>query len=104
MFFIKFYINFFSGCVEKNKEVTSDEGIRDYLIYNIETMPKDLIMLEDGSQREEDLLLSLFDGLVGLDRSNNIVPELAEKWEVSKDGIDYKFYIKDNLFGAMGRK
>ncbi len=103
-FLLSFTLIFFSGCVEKNKEVTSDEGIRDYLIYNIETMPKDLIMLEDGSQREEDLLLSLFDGLVGLDRSNNIVPELAEKWEVSKDGIDYKFYIKDNLFWSNGKE
>ncbi|ACA54215.1 peptide ABC transporter substrate-binding protein [Clostridium botulinum] len=101
-FLLSFTLIFFSGCVEKNKEVTSDEGIRDYLIYNIETMPKDLIMLEDGSQREEDLLLSLFDGLVGLDKSNNIVPELAEKWQVSKDGIDYKFYIKDNLFWSNG--
>ncbi len=47
-------------------------------------MPKDLIMLEDGSQREEDLLLSLFDGLIGLDKSNNIVPELAENGKLVK--------------------
>ncbi len=90
--------------MEKNKEVTSDEGVRDYLIYNIEAMPKDLIMLEEDSQREGDLLLSLFDGLVGLDKNNNIVPELSEKWEISKDGIDYKFYIKDNLFWSNGKK
>lgn len=47
-------------------------------------MPKDLIMLEDGSQREKDLLLSLFDGLVGLDKNNNIVPELAENGKLVK--------------------
>ncbi|MGO5065202.1 ABC transporter substrate-binding protein [Clostridium sporogenes] len=100
---LSFILIFFSGCVEKNKEVSSDEGIRDYLIYNVETIPKDLIMLEEVSQREEDLLLSLFDGLVGLDKNNNIVPELSEKWEVSKDGIDYKFYIKDNLHWSNGK-
>ncbi len=103
-FLLSFTLIFLSGCVEKNKEVTSDEGVRDYLIYNIEAMPKDLIMLEEDSQREGDLLLSLFDGLVGLDKNNNIVPELSEKWEISKDGIDYKFYIKDNLFWSNGKK
>lgn len=96
-----------TGCIEKNKEANSNnfnEGIRDYLIYNIETMPKDLIMLDETSPRQEDLLISLFDGLVGVDKNNNIVPELAEKWEISKDGIDYKFHIKDNLFWSNGNK
>ncbi|EJO5347710.1 ABC transporter substrate-binding protein [Clostridium botulinum] len=103
-FLLSFTLIFFSGCVEKNKEATSGDGIRDYLIYNIETIPKDLIMLKKHPQREEDLLLTLFDGLVGLDKSNNIVPELAKKWEVSKDGIEYKFYIKENLFWSDGNK
>ena len=38
-----------------------------------------------------DLLQNVFEGLVKWDEKNNIVPSLAEKWDLSPDGDDVYF-------------
>ena len=40
----------------------------------------------------------LYNGLVQLDDSLNIQPDLASKWDISKDGITYDFLIKKNIY------
>ena len=40
----------------------------------------------------------LYNGLVQLDDSLNIRPDLASKWVISKDGITYDFFIKKNIY------
>lgn len=39
----------------------------------------------------------IFESLVTLDKNQRPVPELADKWEVSTDGLNWTFYIKDNI-------
>lgn len=39
----------------------------------------------------------LFNGLVRLDESLRIVPDIAEKWTVSRDGLTYTFKLKSNV-------
>lgn len=36
-----------------------------------------------------------FEGLVRFDKDGNIVPALAESWEVSEDGLTYTFHLRD---------
>ena len=40
----------------------------------------------------------LYNGLVYLDDSLNIIPCLAKTWEISSDGLDYTFYLNNNVF------
>ena len=40
---------------------------------------------------------NVFEGLVRLDRSGNIVPALAESWETSDDGLTWTFKIRDGV-------
>ncbi len=40
----------------------------------------------------------IYNGLVQLDDSLNIKPDLAENWTVSKDGLRYQFTIRKNVF------
>lgn len=43
----------------------------------------------------------LFNGLIGIDEKQEIVPELAERWEISGEGRQYTFYLrKDVLWHA----
>ncbi len=49
------------------------------------------------SDVERDLSEILFEGLVGYDHQGKLVPELAESFEISKDGKTYTFFLKDNL-------
>ncbi len=39
----------------------------------------------------------LFNGLVGIDRKQQIVPELAESWDVSADGMTYTFHLRKGV-------
>ena len=39
----------------------------------------------------------VFNGLVGIDAKQEIVPELAERWEASKDGRGYTFYLRKDV-------
>jgi len=40
----------------------------------------------------------IFNGLVQLDDSLNIIPDLAKKWTISEDGIHYDFLIKNEIY------
>lgn len=42
-------------------------------------------------------LIYIFDRLVIRDSDFNYHPSLAEKWEVSEDGLTWKFYLKENV-------
>jgi peptide/nickel transport system substrate-binding protein len=39
----------------------------------------------------------LFNGLVGINEKQEIEPELAERWEVSKDGRTYTFFLRKDV-------
>lgn len=45
----------------------------------------------------------LFSGLVSLGTSLNLVPELAESWDISKDGTVYTFHLRTNAKFHDGR-
>ncbi len=40
----------------------------------------------------------LFNGLVGIDAKQEIVPELAERWEIAEDGRIYTFFLRKDVF------
>lgn len=44
-----------------------------------------------------ELLPNIFSSLVQFDEDLNIVPDLAEGWDVSKDGLTYTFHLRDGL-------
>jgi len=45
----------------------------------------------------------IFSGLVSLDPQLNLTPDLAEKWDVSADGVIYTFYLRQNAKFHNGR-
>jgi oligopeptide transport system substrate-binding protein len=74
------------------------------LKYALQTNPTNLDpgRVEDGDTI--DLLQQIFEGLVQWDEKSEIVPNLAEKWDISPDGKVYTFHIKDNVKFHNGRK
>ncbi len=42
-------------------------------------------------------ILQIFSGLVGLNARLEVVPDLAERWEVSADGTMYTFYLRPGI-------
>lgn len=81
-----------SGCVQKK---VSTSNSRNYIVYNMEELPEDLLMLNDSSIRQEELILCLFEGLVATDANGNIIPALSDKWSVSENKLTYNFHIRE---------
>jgi len=88
-----------SGCIEKKVKLTN---YRKYLVYNMGELPKDLLMLNSDDIREKDLLLALFEGLVREDKYGQIVPAMAEKFDISADKIGYTFKLRKDLHYSDG--
>lgn len=40
----------------------------------------------------------LFNGLVQLDDSLNIIPDIAKRWDISPDALTYTFYLRDDVY------
>ena len=40
--------------------------------------------------------VNLYDGLASVDHQGNLVPELAEKWDVSPDGEEVTFHLRSD--------
>ncbi len=49
-----------------------------------------------GDATSAEYVVEIFSGLVTFDRDLNIVPDLAERWEVSDDGTVYTFFLRQN--------
>ncbi|MDQ2986170.1 MAG: ABC transporter substrate-binding protein [Armatimonadota bacterium] len=58
--------------------------------------------VEDGDTIE--VLHQMFEGLVMYDENNELVPNLAESWTVSNDGLTYVFKIKPGVKFHNGRE
>jgi peptide/nickel transport system substrate-binding protein len=41
--------------------------------------------------------LNIFEGLTRLDKDGNVLPLLAESWEISEDGLTYTFHLHDGV-------
>ena len=44
-----------------------------------------------------DMLQQMFEGLVQWTPQNTLVPALAQKWDISKDGLTYTFHLRPNV-------
>ncbi len=50
-----------------------------------------------------EIIMHLFEGLVGQDVNGNIVPKVAEKWDISPDGLTYTFHLRDGPKWSDGK-
>ena len=42
------------------------------------------------------MVVEIYSGLVALNTDLQLVPDVADRWEISEDGMTYTFYIRDN--------
>jgi len=52
---------------------------------------------------DNDLVSLVYSGLLRKDLDGNLVPDLAEKYEISKDGLNYTFTLKNKIFFQDGK-
>jgi oligopeptide transport system substrate-binding protein len=50
----------------------------------------------------EFYIKSIFSGLVELDTGQDVIPDVAQSWEISEDGCRYIFHLRDDVFWSDG--
>jgi len=79
----------------KNTEKVPAEG--GTLIEGVIGQPRFINPVYANSDVDRDLVQLIFSGLMKYDENLNIVPDLAERYEIEQEGRVYKFYLKENL-------
>lgn len=63
-----------------------------------ETIDPALNSAVDGA----NMIIHAFEGLLKMDKDNNIIPGLAESYDVSDDGLTYTFHLREGLKWSDG--
>ena len=56
------------------------------------------LLSSDSSEADKDLVLLLYSGLLKATPEGDLVPDLAESYSISKDGLIYNFKLKDDIY------
>lgn len=87
--------------VSKTKVVPAYGGTYKEAVYGDVKYLNPLLATNDAEKSASKLV---FSGLVKYDKNNNVIPDLAEKWEISPDNLRYTFYLRNNVLFHDGKK
>ncbi|MGQ0793898.1 MAG: peptide ABC transporter substrate-binding protein [Deltaproteobacteria bacterium] len=94
----------FASCQsgERKSEQTSPVAFKDTLNINIGSEPPTLDWSLATDSTSFTVLNNLMEGLAKFGEDYAPVPALAEKWEISEDGMTYLFYLRKNVLWTDG--
>jgi len=85
---------------EKIVEVTAvpaPAGPTGTLVRALTTFPNSLDLPQCAERNASTTAWHMYDSLVWVNEEGKLVPALAEKWEVSDDGAEYTFYLRQDV-------
>src|SRR5579883_37965 len=72
------------------------------LRYNIGDEPESIDPAQDQDTTQDFVIMQLNSTLVSPDKDLNVTPGLAEKWDISADGLTYTFHLRSGLKWSDG--
>jgi oligopeptide transport system substrate-binding protein len=90
-----------TGCNLSPAE-TTDSGQGTLHLYGIDPFTLDPGV--SGEMTSHQYIAQIFSGLVRLDENLEVVPDIAEKWDISSDFKTYTFYIREGVKFHDGRE
>lgn len=92
------FVVLLAGCAKRDFRSQEFESAPSELVAAIGINPATLDPAVSQDTITNDLILHVFEGLVGWSADNRIVPKLAESWTVSDDGLTYTFLLREAKF------
>lgn len=83
--------------VEKIVEVEAPDKPKGELIVSLSTFPNSLILPNTAERNAGNVSAQIFNSLVWIDDEGKVVPALAESFEVSDDGLEYLFKLRQGV-------
>ncbi|MCL5024201.1 MAG: ABC transporter substrate-binding protein [Nitrospirae bacterium] len=87
---------FFLSCSHRNR-------LQGYVYYRLNANPTTLDPAFIVDVAGGSIAAKVFDGLVKLDENLKVMPDIAEKWKVSDDGLTYTFSLRNNAIYSNNR-
>lgn len=87
-----------AGCAKRDHQADQFKPDADELVAAISINPATLDPALSQDTITNDLMLHVFEGLVGWSADSKIVPKLAENWDISTDGRTYTFHLREARF------
>ena len=85
----------FSGCTKRKSQVEIGRQEQTLCLGN-GADPRDLDPQIDVAYNDYNVLIALFEGLTVIDEATSKpIPGMAEKWDISPDGLVYTFHLRD---------
>lgn len=81
----------------------SNNNNNNNIIINLGVEPRTIDPALNNNNSDASYILSAFEGLTKKDKNNNIIPGVAEIWEISEDGLVYTFYLRTNAKWSDGK-
>ncbi len=83
--------------VEKIVEVEAPDKPKGELIVSLSTFPNSLVLPNTAERNAYNASAQLFNSLVWVNDEGKVVPALAESFEVSDDGLEYLFKLRQDV-------
>ncbi|MBC8319513.1 MAG: ABC transporter substrate-binding protein [Bacteroidetes bacterium] len=93
LFIVVISILFLNSCT--SKQYNSEKSVFSY------NESAGIISLDPAFSRDQAHIWvcnQLYNSLVKLNDSLNVVPSIAKSWKISEDGLNYTFYLRDDVF------
>ncbi|WP_442588856.1 ABC transporter substrate-binding protein [Pedobacter sp. AW31-3R] len=91
---------FFTLCIISLWGCRSNTAPQDKKVFNI-NFDQSLTSMDPAFARNQQaiwMINQIFNGLVQIDSSLNAVPCIAKSWEVSANGLNYTFHLRNDVF------
>jgi oligopeptide transport system substrate-binding protein len=72
------------------------------VVYNMSSQPKSIDPAKTTELISGAVIAHVFEGLTNTGPNSSVLPGVAERWEVSADGLTYDFYLRDNAQWSDG--
>ena len=83
-------------------EVAEAEQPEGELLVALSTFPNSLYTPNSAERNASNVAQQIFEGLTWIDDDNNVVGALAEDWEISEDGTEYIFHLRQGVLFHNG--
>lgn len=96
------FLNLLYGCKKVNEVYNNKNVDNKTFIYSIDSIPNTLSPTHTLTTRENDIICSIFEGLVELNEKGEAIPALSNGWKISNNKIEYTFNLKEEIKWSDG--
>lgn len=89
---------FFVSCTQKSSTISNQSVLR----MRLEAEPPTIDWTTATDALSRDVIVTLHEGLVRMDKEGKIVPNFAESWKISSNGKIFTFKLRQNLKWSDG--